>query len=91
MKENIKATNFDPNEYAIFVQSTKIGTYENKVIHSTYLYFVYWNCYQDMQTVIDIPWATWKKIAETAEVAICILWHRDWNLIFPCWWNQFHR
>ena len=29
MKENIIATNFDANEYAISVQSTKIGTHEN--------------------------------------------------------------
>ena len=35
MKENIIATKFDPNEYAISVQSTKIGTHENKAIHSS--------------------------------------------------------
>ena len=34
MKENIMATNFDPHEYVILVQSTKIGTHENKAIHS---------------------------------------------------------
>ena len=34
MKENMKATQFVPNEYAISVQSTKIGTHENKAIHS---------------------------------------------------------
>ena len=28
------ATNFEPHEYVIFVQSTKIGTNENKGIHS---------------------------------------------------------
>ena len=28
------ATNFEPHEYVIFVQSTKIGTQENKAIHS---------------------------------------------------------
>ena len=27
-------TNFEPHEYVTFVQSTKIGTHENKVIHS---------------------------------------------------------
>ena len=27
-------TNFEPNECVIFVQSTKIGTHENKAIHS---------------------------------------------------------
>ena len=34
MKENIIALNFDPNEYAISIQSTKIGTNENKAIYS---------------------------------------------------------
>ena len=34
MKENIMATNFEPHEHVIFVQSTKIGTHENKAIHS---------------------------------------------------------
>ena len=34
MKENIMATNFEPNECVIFVQSTKIGTHENKIIHN---------------------------------------------------------
>ena len=28
------ATNFEPNECVIYVQSTKIGTHENKAIHS---------------------------------------------------------
>ena len=28
------ATNFEPNECVIFVKSTKIGTHENKGIHS---------------------------------------------------------
>ena len=28
------ATNFKPHEYVIFVQSTKIGTHENKAVHS---------------------------------------------------------
>ena len=27
-------TNFEPNECVIFAQSTKIGTHENKAIHS---------------------------------------------------------
>ena len=35
MKDNTLATNFYPHERVIFVQSTKIGTYENKAIHST--------------------------------------------------------
>ena len=35
MKENTLATNFEPHECIIFVQSTKIGTHENKAIHST--------------------------------------------------------
>ena len=34
MEENPKATNFEPHECVIFVQSTKIGTHENKAIHS---------------------------------------------------------
>ena len=33
MKKNTKATNFEPHEYVIFVQSTKISTNENKAIH----------------------------------------------------------
>ena len=28
MKENIMATNLEPNEVVIFVKSTKVGTYE---------------------------------------------------------------
>ena len=36
MKENTIATNSEPHELVIFVQSTKIGTQENKAIHSTY-------------------------------------------------------
>ena len=36
MKENTMATNFKPQECVIFVQSTKIGTQENKAIHSTF-------------------------------------------------------
>ena len=38
MKENVKSTNFYLNEYAISVQSTKIGTHENKAIHSIFHY-----------------------------------------------------
>ena len=34
MKEITMATNFEPHECVIFVQSTKIGTHENKAIHS---------------------------------------------------------
>ena len=34
MKENTMATNFESNECIIFVLSTKIGTNENKAIHS---------------------------------------------------------
>ena len=36
MKENTMATNFEPHEYVIFVQSTEIGTLENKAIHSIF-------------------------------------------------------
>ena len=40
MKENAIATNFEPHEYIIVVQSTKTGTHENKAIHSkTYSLF----------------------------------------------------
>ena len=35
MKEKAIATNFEPHKYVIFAQSTKIGTQENKAIHST--------------------------------------------------------
>ena len=35
MTENTKATNFEPHECVIFVQSTKMGNHENKAIHST--------------------------------------------------------
>ena len=31
------ATKFEPHECVIFVKSTKIGTHENKVIHSNCL------------------------------------------------------
>ena len=34
MKENIIATKFEPYECISFAQSTKIGTHENKAIHS---------------------------------------------------------
>ena len=34
MKENIMATNFEPHECVILVQSMKIGTHENKAINS---------------------------------------------------------
>ena len=35
MKDNILATNFEPHKCVILVQSKKIGTQENKAIHST--------------------------------------------------------
>ena len=34
------ATNFEPHEHVILVRSMKIGTHENKAIHST-VYSVY--------------------------------------------------
>ena len=37
MKENTIATDFEPNECVIFVQSTKIGTNENKAILSRHI------------------------------------------------------
>ena len=39
-KKNAKATNLEPHEYVIFVQSTKIGTHENKAIHSILLFII---------------------------------------------------
>ena len=45
MKENTTATNFGPHECVIFLQSTKIGTHENKAIHSTiYKVMIYKHC-----------------------------------------------
>ena len=35
MKENMMTTNFEHQERVIFIQSTKIGTHENKANHST--------------------------------------------------------
>ena len=34
IKENVMATKFEPHKCVIFVQSTKTGTHENKIIHS---------------------------------------------------------
>ena len=31
------ATNFEPHDCVVFVQSTKIGTHENKAIHSRFI------------------------------------------------------
>ena len=36
MKANIIATNFEPHQCIIFVQSSKIGTHKNKAIHSSF-------------------------------------------------------
>ena len=33
-KGNIMTTNFEPHECIIFLQSTKIGSHENKAIHN---------------------------------------------------------
>ena len=33
------ATNFEPHEWVILVQSTKIGTHENKAIYSNFSFF----------------------------------------------------
>ena len=35
LEKNTMDTNFEPHECVSFVQSTKIGTHENKAIHST--------------------------------------------------------
>ena len=37
MKENTITTNFKTDECVIFVQTPKIGTHDNKTIHSTYI------------------------------------------------------
>ena len=34
-EENALTTNFEPNKCVIFAQTTKIGTHENKAIHSS--------------------------------------------------------
>ena len=34
MKENAMTTNFEPHECVSFAQTMKIGTHENKAIHS---------------------------------------------------------
>ena len=57
------ATNFEPNKCVIFVKSTKIGTHENKAIHSilpamkleglNFRASVYWP--------IDLLLCLWKK------------------------------
>ena len=38
MKENFIAINYDTKDYVIFIQSMKIGTYENKAINIILLY-----------------------------------------------------
>ena len=38
MKEGTIATNFEPHECVIFVQSTKTGTHKNKAIKSMTIY-----------------------------------------------------
>ena len=38
------ATNFEPKECVIFVQSTKIGTHENKGIHNITMYLLFVRC-----------------------------------------------
>ena len=43
MNENTIATNFEPQGCVIFVQSTKIGTHENKAIHSMHDCTVWFN------------------------------------------------
>ena len=37
MKKNTVATNFETHECVFFVQTTKIGTHENKAIHSMWI------------------------------------------------------
>ena len=41
MKENIMATDFEPHEGVILVQSKKIGTHENKAINNIENYSSY--------------------------------------------------
>ena len=59
MKENTIATNFEPHEYVIFVQSTKIGTHKNKAIHSTLL--EYWK-YTVFRTFLLHALTYWAEI-----------------------------
>ena len=41
------ATNFEPHECVIFIQSTKIGTHENKAIHSS------WQIFENIYIFVD--------------------------------------
>ena len=45
------ATNFEPNEYVIFVQSTKIDTHEKKAIHSKLFWLRFLNFLHSCITV----------------------------------------
>ena len=72
MKENTIASNFDPHECVIFVQSTKIGTHENKDIHNrlTTNGQDNWNIRYQHQT---IQAETWKSDFEMEQKTMTLL------------------
>ena len=43
LKENARAINYEPHECVIFAKSTKIGTHENKAIHSIENFALIWH------------------------------------------------
>ena len=57
------ATNFEPHKFVIFVQSTKIGTHENKAIHSISITEF---CPEDLSILFILDeasdWNLWKAI-----------------------------
>ena len=50
------ATNFEPHEIVNFVQSTKIGTKENKAIHSIDWHFFLHLHFSDLEGKMDAIW-----------------------------------
>ena len=61
IKDNTMATNFEPEECMIFIHSTKIGTHENKGIHSKWYFSS------------GMPWYTSPTIAHAARQPYPIL------------------
>ena len=55
MKENTMAMNFEPHECVIFVHSTKVGTHENKAIHSMFP-FLFTIPYQEISSHVKHPY-----------------------------------
>ena len=54
------ATNFEPHECVIFLQAMKIGTHENKAIHSITLYCK--NIYKEHYTDISLLWGKYTRM-----------------------------